>query len=526
MRSFLVFLAAIFVQPAMGWTQDQEPAQRVTPSGIVLGKDTTIVDGPLRGGVIDFFAVINERAARGVTPANNAAAAFWQAIGPEHSYFDDVDADAFFQAMGVDVPSSEGAWVELSSFVKSEGATAENSPFLRDSQDWSAVHTSWKATNYPLLAKWLEVNERALNRISRGLQRDKWFAPVLAGEESEEESEEAGANEIPPMLIEASLLEVQVNREVSRALIARGMLRAATGQHQQGWADVLACHRLARHARSGASLIELLVGYAIESAACEADAELARMPLSADQLAQMLIDLRELPPLPGSELAFQFGERYCFVDAVMHLSVGQGGGALFGGQPNPIVQKLSAAAVDWNETLKLGNAYYDKLLNVVEAPTYQERLQRQAALEDELKKLAEDRPTALGYAAMLLAGSANKRMGKELGKVLVSLLLPASQAVFTAETRTQAKLEVTLAGLAVAEYRARRGAFPPSLRAVGLETTDPFNGKPLMYRADAESCVVYSVGQDLDDDRGVELGKNEDDAADGDLVMRVRGRRR
>ena len=522
MRNLIYILAASFALPLVsnGQESDENRKQPVTTeAGIVLGKETTIVEGPLRNGVIDFFAVLNERGRQGVTADNNAAVVFWQAMGPKHSYFEGVDVDRFYEMLGVEVPDSEGAWVEFSTFVEQEGATEENSRFLKENWNWPAVHQSWKAEDYPLIHKWLVANEQALNKLKLGLQRDKWYAPAMPSMEegAQEDGNEEGA--IPAMLITATPPAVQANREVARALIARGMLRSTTGQAQQGWQDVLACHRLARHCGVGTSLIELLVGHAIESLACDADAELARLRLPANQYSQMLADLRGLPPSPGMKRVFELGERFFYIDAVMHLSIGHGSEAMLGGQP--MIQKLAASAVDWNETLKIGNEYYDKILTVMDAPNHQEMLKRHAVLKEELEKLAAERPSALGLAAMLLAGSTDKHIGRSLGKVLVALLLPASQAAITAETRTLTKFDVTVAGLAVAEYRARQGVDPPSLRAVGIETKDGFSDKPIVFRSDAKGCVVYSVGQDLDDDNGVAIGENPDDPLDGDLVVRL-----
>jgi hypothetical protein len=76
------------------------------------------------------------------------------------------------------------------------------------------------------------------------------------------------------------------------------------------------------------------------------------------------------------------------------------------------------------------------------------------------------------------------------------------------ENRTLALLRLLRADLAIRGYRRDVGNFPPSLESLvpgWLEEVpvDPFSGHPLIYRADAEGYLVYSVGQDEIDDGGI-----------------------
>jgi hypothetical protein len=70
-----------------------------------------------------------------------------------------------------------------------------------------------------------------------------------------------------------------------------------------------------------------------------------------------------------------------------------------------------------------------------------------------------------------------------------------------------ANLALLRAALALQAHRAERGAYPDELAALVpayLEAvpTDPFDGKPLRYRRDGGSYVLYSVGPDRRDDGG------------------------
>ena len=72
-------------------------------------------------------------------------------------------------------------------------------------------------------------------------------------------------------------------------------------------------------------------------------------------------------------------------------------------------------------------------------------------------------------------------------------------------------LHLTRAGLALLQYKQAHGTFPETLEALGVEgLTDPYTGKSLLYRPEGEGFVVYSVGQDRQDNGGTPRPKWED----------------
>jgi hypothetical protein len=70
--------------------------------------------------------------------------------------------------------------------------------------------------------------------------------------------------------------------------------------------------------------------------------------------------------------------------------------------------------------------------------------------------------------------------------------------------RASAQLRLTRAGLALLQYRRAHGVFPPTLDTLGLQgLTDPYTQQPLHYRPEGEGFMVYSVGEDQEDNGGV-----------------------
>src|SRR5260370_13733878 len=118
-------------------------------------------------------------------------------------------------------------------------------------------------------------------------------------------------------------------RELGNALTCRAMLRVADGKVDEAWQDLLACHRLGRLIARGGSLIEVLVGIAINQIANEADvAFVDHAKLTSKQVLACLEDLRKLPPMPPLADKIDLGERFMSLDTVM--LVARQGTASFG----------------------------------------------------------------------------------------------------------------------------------------------------------------------------------------------------
>lgn len=84
----------------------------------------------------------------------------------------------------------------------------------------------------------------------------------------------------------------------------------------------------------------------------------------------------------------------------------------------------------------------------------------------------------------------------------------------------EARRAAAVAGVAVARHRLATGRWPESLEALvpgalARVPADPFDGRPLRYRAGPAAALVYSIGPDLKDDAGAPP------SAGGDLVFTV-----
>lgn len=93
--------------------------------------------------------------------------------------------------------------------------------------------------------------------------------------------------------------------------------------------------------------------------------------------------------------------------------------------------------------------------------------------------------------------------------IFVHSLMPALSRVTTIELRTIAHLRAARVGLVIQRYRLAAGMLPDTLADLvpaylGDVPKDPFDGNELRYEKRDAGFVIYSVGEDLSDDGGVE----------------------
>ena len=276
----------------------------------MISKETTYITEPLRSdGTPDYVAALNQRLSMGVTPENNAAVLFWKAAGP--GPIRENRRVKYFQMLGVSQPAEKGdyfitseTWIERQKSKKRAGAdqpSADNDHLL--SKLLEPTTRPWSKQDFPESAEWLAANEKPLALVVEGCKRPRRYDPLVLVNNDE------GA------LIEAPLPNTQQCRDFARCLLLRAMLRLKEGKVEEAWADLLACHRLARLAGQGPFLVESLVAITIDVMAIKGDqALLQHVKLTVAQIAKMRQDLAGLPPMPRMADLMENSERFTTLD--------------------------------------------------------------------------------------------------------------------------------------------------------------------------------------------------------------------
>ncbi|MEX2026028.1 MAG: hypothetical protein WEH44_01985, partial [Pirellulaceae bacterium] len=352
-----------------------------------IGKETTFVTGPIDAeGYIDYAAALNKIISKGITPETNANVLIWKALGPRPEAGKPMPAE-FFKRLGIERPPEDGQYlVSLEAFLMKH-VTAQEERNAIDKRAHEAMKRPWTAREIPLLAAWLKANEKPLALLQEATRRPHYYHPFVAE-----------AN---------TLLNVQISglmkcRQLANALAARAMLRLGEKKFDEAWQDLLSCHRLARLVSRGATLIEGLVGIALDQVASSAGlAYLEHAPLDVRQVKQHLKDLRALPPLAACADKIDLGERFLYLDGLQLIRRGKVSlvRGLAGREEKPSPEELKAlAAMDWEPALRAGNRWFDRL---VAALRIEDRARREATLDqlvtdvqklkiDGLEKLMEE----------------------------------------------------------------------------------------------------------------------------------------
>jgi hypothetical protein len=530
MSAFRTCLLLLGLGLTAGWGQSSavpptEPGDKAAPGKgekprkpkFTISKETTYVTGPLRkDGHIDYAAALNKRLSQGVTPENNANVLFWKALGPHPEGA--TMPPAFFKWLGYQPPERGEYFTDLYGHLRQHFKGDPDRQKELDDLFERVIERPWTAKQYPQVAAYFKANARPLAVVVEGTKRSHYFMPMVPRDDEG--------------LIGVLIPSVQKCRGFASALSARAMLHLGEGRYEDAWQDLLACHRLGRLVSHGATLIELLVGVAVDAIAARGDlVYLERARLNAQQIKDRLRGLQQLPPLSPVAEHLDLGERFMFLDCVM--LVARGGPRLLegfaGGRPPKALtpeEKKGLAMIDWDPALRNGNRLYDRMAAAARLKDRGAREKELEKLEQEFKalkmSLTKDRADAVAQA-FLGMGPTPQIIGKTIGDVMISLLLPAVRKVQQASDRaeqTQRNLEVAFA---LAAYRAEHGRYPMKLDALAPKylpqvPNDLFSGKALVYRPSEKGYLLYSVGVNGQDDQGRSY---DDDPPGDDLIVRM-----
>jgi type II secretory pathway pseudopilin PulG len=321
---------------------------------------------------------------------------------------------------------------------------------------------------------------------------------------------------------------VQKCREFAAALIARALFRIHEGRTYEAWQDLLACHRLGRLIARGGTLIELLVGIAIDMMASHGDvAYLDYAKPTSTQVSACFDDLRNLPPMPNLADKIDQCERLFCLDAML-LTARHGMTFLesFANENNSLPEngkfgsELFTWSVNWDPALRNANLWFDRDVAALRIKERNARVKELAAIVQDLKNLKP----RVGNAGISVKPfmSPNGR-GEMIGNIMIALLTPAFLKLQNATERceqTQRNLHVAFALVA---YQRDNGRYPATLEELAPKYLDHipddlFSGKPLIYRPNDNGYLLYSVGVN-----GINEDGNgyDDDPRGDDLSVRI-----
>jgi hypothetical protein len=485
--------------------------QQLIPPRFTISKETTWFTGPLdTAGYVDYQVAINELASQGVTPQKNAIVLLVQAIGPHPESANSLPEE-FYQRLGIPRPPEDGKYfVKLHDYIK---PPQEKEVILNETVDlWldDTRYGPWDAKQYPKVAEWLKHNEAALKLVSEAVQRPRFYEPLVYAEGLQPHQRHLAALLLPC---------VQKIRAMGMALIARSMQSAGSRNYTAAWQDLHVSLKLARLMMQGPTLIEMLNGIAIETQALEAMAVLLEAaPQPVLELA--LRELARLPPVPAladkigtTERIFMLGMfQQCHRYGMNFLHVLDGNP--YQPHSNRAINRLRH--VDWDPSLKRMNAWFEKLLTVVNARSGSELQKRSTEIHLDLSRKRRQLEEQNQGAAPLFRTSSQEVA--HLADVVITVMTPAIFKVRHSIERSQQRHRLTLIALRLALFQRAKGAYPKTLDELSpaLDASllnDFYSGQSVLYRPTEKGYLLHSVGPNNLDDHpeGIAIGPKHDD---------------
>ncbi len=524
LRSYRFWVCVLLVAAGATWALWPEREYPFTVS-----PDTTYLTAPLNpDGTVDYAAALNERMSKGVTPENNAAPLLIRAWGAE--IIDEPVRSRVFEILQMEpVPEKGLAGRSLEDIVKDiwpkgtpKGATTR--PTWQDVAKEServlnrAMAGPWSADELPAVAAWLKANEERLALVSEAAKRPKYYIPLVSTHD-------------PASMIYVWPAIWSDWRPTGQMYVARAMNKLHHGNADGACGDLLAAHRLARLQGQGPTMLEKLIALVLDETICEGDAALATSgKLSAAQQRNYLAKLEALPKVVADPSDGLLYERLWFLDAV-GVSRRKGPDevfGLFGARWSP------RGNIDWNRELRQINEWFNRYEEALCKPNYADSEAAFHAFESYHRKLcARIEPSWLARMiweikrklpmARTRRGARRPRLRGSLAEVLLVMVGLSFRPSRGPHDRCIMRGRIATLALALGAYRKEKGTFPAALSDLSPQYVkriprDTFVGKPLIYKRIGKGYLLYSVGENMKDDGGVE------DEATGkdDIVVRVK----
>jgi hypothetical protein len=171
-----------------------------------------------------------------------------------------------------------------------------------------------------------------------------------------------------------------------------------------------------------------------------------------------------------------------------------------------LIDMPAGTTVDWDQALRMGNSWYDRLADACSKPTRAERQAATRRIDDDLQKLAAAVKDGKSLGQLTPADPKNAT-SQWIGQVLVCVLLPPMPAAERVEDRGTMQFELNRLAFALAAYHVDRGVYPAKLadltpKYVPELPKDVFNASDLHYRSEGGGYLLYSVGLNGIDDGG------------------------
>ena len=299
----------------------------------------------------------------------------------------------------------------------------------RPYKDWEAgdviisrSNIPWTTADLPMMSEWVQANSPVLDLYAQAVRLPCFESPFCRSNDLE-------------LMIEMASPFMITFRGVARGYQTRANYYLGTGEVRKAMDDIISCKRLGRHIRNLSSIVDRLVGVAIENIANSIGVtNVANDVTSKADLEYLVSELRLMPKLAGLE-------KSALYEKLTHLEILQRIARTRGGKQAIALddfEKLGYIGLDWNVVLQEFGNKFDRYW----AGEYSlEEESTSFAVSDLLFRSVRSRKFAIWY---------------------LQTMAPAHYAMIEAERRTQCGDNLRLLTLAMLLFEKDHGSLPPA----------------------------------------------------------------
>jgi hypothetical protein len=440
---------------------------------VTISPETTRITSPLKAdGQPDYVAARNAECSNGVTPENNAAPALLKIVGTDQ--FPRAWREQVLPHVGLSPAGTPKVFVDYFDWLKTHAPATSpgTAPVVDDDDRYAALRKPWKSGAHADDLVWLNAQHESVGLLHDALKKDRFYLPWISAS--------------PAAVVDAVMPWLSGARKASDLLLMDGMHAAGDGDFNTFREDVLDEAKLSRLMTQGSTLLDYLVGLAIETNGSVAVQDGAsRAFLQAKDARSLLQAWESLAAFPDESRVLDKGERFFCLNAFGQGSLHSLRVAMGDTSPPKPMENLMVP-IHYNAALRTFNHYFDELIAAQRLSTYK---QRDAAMK------AVD------------AESAARRNFLDIAEALVRVIAPSLGRTVILQERSFVNHDLATVALALRIYREEHGTFPASLGELspGILSAVPVDGfidAPFHYRREEKGYVLYSVNDDGKDDGG------------------------
>lgn len=453
------------------------------PTELRVSQETTYITSPLGvDGLPEYRVALAEIRGEPVAPEHNFMVALVQALGAE-IFIEEVRAP-MLEALGdPELLPEDQRFVPLGQFDPEA--------------DYPYFDGPWTESEHPRIAAWLKRNKRALDKLLAETRRPSAWLPVPWG---------AAATYCP--------LDIVRVRSVARVLSSRALRALSQGSVLEAWHDLHSLIELyvlleqADPTLMGRLSCRLLLTYSFQLLE-----QLLPYPTPTASAARTLQLINQWSPTYSLVEVLRYERLSAIADYSSRVRVEDFDDSLAEilGVPEVEIPWLMKKDqfVDTNTFLEQINRWYDGLDRAAACTNYwdsREALdQRQQDWDEQFEIRASARKWQRFQVYFMTPGQRRKLKTLWLfDRSIQSSLLDMTRHHFW---DVPAVLAVMRGAIAAVLYREKNRDLPrnlPELVPTFLATVpiDPYSSDPIRYRTTKTGFVVYSVGEDLEDDGG------------------------